>query len=106
ALDWPAETRLRILLTGADTLHVYPPPALPFDLVNNYGPTECTVVVTSGVVRPDEWSERLPSIGRAIVNTEIHILDDQMRPVPAGTSVEIYVAGAGTARGYLTQAEL
>src|SRR5215471_3355155 len=49
-LDWPANTGLRYLLTGADTLKTYPSARLPFVLVNNYGPTECTVVSTSGVV--------------------------------------------------------
>jgi non-ribosomal peptide synthetase component F len=44
ALEWPTQIALRVLLTGADTLHHYPSPRLPFKLVNNYGPTECTVV--------------------------------------------------------------
>jgi len=43
-LKWPEQTALRVLLTGADTLHHRPSPDLPFALVNNYGPTECTVV--------------------------------------------------------------
>src|SRR5580765_1008008 len=47
-LDWPKETALRLLLTGADTLHRYPGKELPFAVVNNYGPTEATVVATSG----------------------------------------------------------
>jgi amino acid adenylation domain-containing protein len=106
AASWPEETQLRLLLTGADTLHVYPPPSLPFEVVNNYGPTECTVVATSGIVRPNENSERLPTIGRAIANTQIHILDDQMRPVPIGRPGEIYIGGAGVARGYLDRAGL
>src|SRR5438309_4973918 len=41
-LEWSEETDVRFLLTGADTLRVYPPAGLPFVLVNNYGPTECT----------------------------------------------------------------
>jgi non-ribosomal peptide synthetase component F len=49
-MDWPAETALQFLLTGADTLHRYPEKGLPFEVVNNYGPTECTVVTTSGRV--------------------------------------------------------
>ena len=51
-LDWPPNTALRVLLTGADTLHRYPAPGLPFQLVNNYGPTECSVVATSGTISP------------------------------------------------------
>ena len=50
AADWPADTALRFLLTGADTLHGRPRATLPFSLINNYGPTECTVVATSGPI--------------------------------------------------------
>lgn len=106
ALDWPTATRLRLLLTGADTLHVYPPATLPFQVVNNYGPTECTVVATSGVVQADDCADRLPTIGRPIANTQIHILDDQARPVPVGTPGEIYIGGAGVGRGYLNRPDL
>ena len=49
-LEWPAHTALRTLLTGAETLRQFPSDDLPFQLVNNYGPTECTVVATSGSV--------------------------------------------------------
>jgi acyl-CoA synthetase (AMP-forming)/AMP-acid ligase II/acyl carrier protein len=99
ALPWPRTAALRILLTGADTLHRRPAPDMPFVLVNNYGPTECTVVATSGPVTA-ETSDALPSIGRAIDNTEIHILDEKMRQVRKGDAGEIYIAGAGVARGY------
>jgi amino acid adenylation domain-containing protein len=100
-LAWPKESALRFLLTGADSLHHYPPAHLPFTLVNNYGPTECTVVATSGAVLPQETGNELPPIGRPIENTEIYIVDRTMKPVPAGTIGEIYVGGAGLARGYL-----
>lgn len=98
-LHWPRPVSLRILLTGAEALRRRPTPDLPFVLVNNYGPTECTVVATSGVVLAD-GSTNTPSIGRPIDNTVIHILDEEMRPVPHGDSGEIYIGGAGVARGY------
>jgi amino acid adenylation domain-containing protein len=105
-LDWPAKTALRVLLTGADTLHHYPPRTLPFQLVNNYGPTECTVVTTSGTVLPDEHPDRLPTIGRPIANTEVYILNESMQQVPIGDPGEIYIGGAGLARGYRNRPDL
>ncbi|MCY1009397.1 AMP-binding protein [Nannocystis pusilla] len=51
-LQWPARCDLRVLLTGGDRLRVRPGPGLPFAVVNNYGPTEATVVTTSGLVPP------------------------------------------------------
>jgi acyl-CoA synthetase (AMP-forming)/AMP-acid ligase II/acyl carrier protein len=103
-LPWPAHTRLRTLLTGADTLHRRPSPGLPFTVVNNYGPTECTVVATSGVVTAG--GEGLPSIGKAISNTLVRILDEARQPVPDGTEGELWVGGAGVARGYRRQPQL
>src|SRR5580698_124880 len=102
-IDWPGETALRILLTGADTLHRRPPANLPFKLVNNYGPTECTVVATSGMVAPASTGQQSPSIGTPIDNTEAFILDEQMKPVADGTVGELYIGGAGLARGYRKQ---
>ncbi len=105
-LPWPAEIRLRFLLTGADTLHHYPPVNLPFPLVNNYGPTECTVVATSAAVFSTANADRLPPIGYPIDNTKVYILDSNMKPVPSGKIGEIYLAGASVARGYLNDPEL
>lgn len=104
SLPWPATTSLRFLLTGADTLHRYPPPGLPFALVNNYGPTEATVVATSGVV-PAHTDGR-PTIGRPIAGTEIYILDEQLRALPVGEVGELCIAGAGLARGYRNRPDL
>jgi acyl-CoA synthetase (AMP-forming)/AMP-acid ligase II/acyl carrier protein len=105
-LPWPRDTALRIMLTGADTLHVYPSAHLPFVLVNNYGPTECTVVATSGPVLPNQDSGVLPAIGWPIMNTEILILDPQMRPVRAGEVGELYIGGICLARGYRNRPDL
>lgn len=105
-LRWPSNTSLRFLLTGADVLHRYPQADLPFALVNNYGPTECTVVATSGIVLPDARSETLPSIGQAIDGFRIYIVDEQMKRVPEGASGELLIGGAGVGRGYLNLPEL
>jgi amino acid adenylation domain-containing protein len=105
-LPWPPETALRTMLTGADTLHVYPPAGLPFLLVNNYGPTECTVVATSGPVHSNASTHQLPPIGRAIANTETHILDELGNQVPMGTAGELHIGGIGVARGYRNRPQL
>lgn len=106
AMEWPAGMPLRAMLTGADTLHRFPPPGLPFALINNYGPTECTVVATSGVVPVAGAAASQPSIGRPIANTEVFILDEHLQQVPAGTTGELHVGGEGLARGYLNQPAL
>jgi amino acid adenylation domain-containing protein len=106
ALEWPSNAPLRFMLTGADTLHHYPAAKLPFILVNNYGPTECTVVATSGAINPNERTEQRPPIGRPIANARVHIVDEHMRPVPTGAPGEICIGGAGVARGYRNRSTL
>jgi amino acid adenylation domain-containing protein len=105
-LSWPSESTLRVLLTGADTLRRCPPDDLPFALVNNYGPTECTVVATSGTVPPQNGGDDPPSIGRPIENVTVHIVDEHMQAVPTGTPGELLIGGAGVARGYMNAPEL
>lgn len=104
AHPWPDGTALRYLLTGGEALHRHPAAGLPFNLVNNYGPTECTVVATSGVVPAAKAAELHPavppSIGRPIAQTQIWILDRDGNPVPPGQVGEIYIGGSSVARGY------
>jgi amino acid adenylation domain-containing protein len=97
-IDWPADALLRFLLTGADRLKLRPRAGLPFTFVNNYGPTECTVVATSGEVSPE--GADLPSIGHAIKGTEIHLLDENGEPAAHGEPGEIWIGGRQVARGY------
>ncbi|HEX2203309.1 MAG TPA: amino acid adenylation domain-containing protein, partial [Longimicrobium sp.] len=104
ALEWPRETALRWLLTGGDRLRARPAAALPFGLSNNYGPTECTVVATSGLVASE--GDRAPSIGGPIENTRVYVLDGAMRPLPPGVPGELFIGGAQVARGYLGRPEL
>jgi len=98
AMSWPATTFLRFLLTGGDVLHRGPAADLPFRVVNNYGPTECTVVSTSVVLKPRLLGA--PPIGRPITDTSIYLLDEEGQPVADGDAGEIYIGGAGVGRGY------
>lgn len=68
-------------------------------LVNRYGPTEATVAVTSGVLRPG--SNGRVSIGHPIARSAIYLVDSKMRPVPPGVVGELLIGGASLARGYL-----
>ncbi|MEJ6479888.1 non-ribosomal peptide synthase/polyketide synthase [Nostoc punctiforme UO1] len=107
SLEWPTESlALRTILTGGDKLHQYPSDLVPFQLVNNYGPTENTVVTTSGLVVAKEQDQISPSIGRAIANTQIYILDSNLQPVPIGIPGELHIAGVGLAKGYLNRPDL
>jgi amino acid adenylation domain-containing protein/thioester reductase-like protein len=78
-------------------------------LVNTYGPTEATVVATwcdlTGPQAVDTAGRLLP-IGQAIDNLQVHVLDDDFRPVPVGTPGELYLEGVGLARGYLHRSDL
>jgi amino acid adenylation domain-containing protein len=104
--DWAAETALRVLLTGGDTLRRRPPAGLPFAVINNYGPTECAVVATSGTVCAENGSPEWPSIGRPISGAAAHILDDALRPVVPGEAGELCMSGALVGRGYRNTPEL
>jgi len=67
-------------------------------IANLYGPTEATVYTTADWLEGDEEA---PPIGRPLPNTRVHVLNPHLRPVPPGVPGELYIAGAGLARGYL-----
>ncbi|MFJ8790574.1 amino acid adenylation domain-containing protein [Streptomyces sp. NPDC102462] len=66
-------------------------------MFNSYGPTETTVDATLWRCEADA---ALVAIGRPVVNTRVYVLDERLDPVPVGVPGELYVAGAGPARGY------
>lgn len=105
-LEWPEKVALRTLLTGGDLLHNAPTSPGSFVLVNNYGPTEYSVVGTSGTVSPIQKTNWQPSIGRPIANTHVYLLDHHMQPVPPGVAGELFLGGAGLARGYAYRPDL
>jgi amino acid adenylation domain-containing protein/FkbH-like protein len=67
-----------------------------------YGPSETTTYSTYTL----RQAGAPPTVGRAIANTEIYLLDDKKQPVPTGEIGEIYIGGAGVARGYLHRPDL
>lgn len=100
ALDWSEPTSLEYVLTGGDALRLPAGLRLPFRVVNNYGPTESTVVTTSAEV---VTGTAVPPIGRPVRGTFVYVVDRHGRPVPTGVPGELLVGGAGLARGYRGQ---
>ncbi|WP_374950232.1 amino acid adenylation domain-containing protein [Mucilaginibacter sp.] len=77
------------------------------DFYNMYGPTEASVTSTSLWLQgpPDNWP-LLPTIGKAIENTEMFILDEQLNYIPDGEVGELCISGINLAEGYLNRPEL
>ncbi|GCF10053.1 non-ribosomal peptide synthetase/type I polyketide synthase [Dictyobacter arantiisoli] len=106
-----AQESTRALIIGGEALHgedlVFWQNDLPdVRLINEYGPTEtvvgCCVYEVSARVR---ISGAVP-IGRPIANTQIYLFDQYLQPVPIGVYGELYIGGAGVARGYLNAPDL
>ncbi|MDG4810864.1 amino acid adenylation domain-containing protein [Micromonospora sp. WMMD1120] len=89
---------LRTLVVGGSQLRRRPPVDFPAEVVNAYGPTECSIVTTAGPVSPD--GPGAIDIGAPVDNRRLRLLDAAGRPVPPGAVGELYVGGAGVARGY------
>ena len=103
--EWPGSAKLKILC-GGEPLSSDLAGALlerAASVWNMYGPTETTVWSTCH--RITDPTTTIP-IGKPIANTQIYILDRYMRPQPIGIPGEIYIGGAGVARGYLGREEL
>ena len=102
---WMGNPELKIL-SGGEAL----PPDLAGELLerssslwNMYGPTETTI--WSSIHRVKNETDPVV-IGRPIANTEIHVLDKWLNPVPIGVAGELYIGGDGLARGYWNRPEL
>jgi amino acid adenylation domain-containing protein len=96
---------LKYVLTGGDKLSALDLEGINYSVVNNYGPTEYTVVTSSYAITGKEPT-LTPPIGKPIANTFVRLLNEQERAVPIGVIGEISVGGEGLARGYLNRTEL
>ena len=105
-LDEPGFARMRVrrLFVGGEALAAdlarRAAEAIPgLEVVNEYGPTECCIQVTTYVCDPADTSLVVP-LGRPIPNLRAYVLDARLQPVPAPVTGELWVAGAGLGRGY------
>ena len=74
-------------------------------LLNEYGPTEATVVATTHELGAGAQSREVP-IGRPIANVQTYVLDRHLNPVPIGVPGELHIGGVGVARGYHKRPDL
>ncbi|WP_185150853.1 non-ribosomal peptide synthetase [Peribacillus simplex] len=93
---------IRAILTGGDRLKTIPD-HLNFDLYNNYGPTEGTVVSTAYKVLSSD--DTVIPIGKPILNAEAYVFNTRIKPTPKGQIGELYIGGKGIARGYINNPE-
>ncbi|KAF9365763.1 hypothetical protein BGX34_008367, partial [Mortierella sp. NVP85] len=105
----PLSTKLKLISAGEElpvTLLSALRPLIPNGcIMNEYGPTEATIVTTNWKSSHDFNGATVP-VGRPIANKRIYILDDRQRPSPLGVIGELYIGGVGIARGYLNRPEL
>ncbi|MBW4629686.1 MAG: amino acid adenylation domain-containing protein [Brasilonema octagenarum HA4186-MV1] len=105
-------SHLREIITAGEQLQITPAISQWFSklndctLHNHYGPSETHVVTTFTLTDSVDTWPLLPPIGKPIANTQIHILDKYLQPVPIGVPGELYIGGISLARGYLNRPEL
>ena len=75
-------------------------------LVNQYGPTECTMTSSYHPISPADDQSAIAPIGRPIPYAQFYVLDEYLNPVPVGIEGELYIGGDGLARGYLNRSSL
>ena len=106
----PPTTRLhRMVLGGEETspslCHQLQQRFSNVPITNTYGPTECCIDATAISLNGLSEDARVP-IGRPLPNYHAYVLDSCLEPVPSGVVGELYIAGAGLARGYVGRAGL
>ncbi|MEK8127215.1 amino acid adenylation domain-containing protein [Paenibacillus filicis] len=104
---------LREVFLGGEPIHVnrlsawLRSPRFRAEIVNTYGPTECTDIAAFYRMKPSETGQAptIP-IGQSIYNTQLYVLDASLQLLPDGRIGELYIGGAGLAKGYYQAPEL
>ncbi len=109
--DGEASDRCRVFVIGGEALLAeqvafWRTHAPNTRLVNEYGPTETVVGCCVYEVNADTATTGAVPIGRPIANTQLYILDRDLHPAPIGVTGELYIGGAGLARGYVNRPDL
>lgn len=99
------DLKLKYLFTAGEKLKPVLTNGLSYELIDYYGPTECTVYATFKKVK-DENGQYVSSIGKPIANTQAYILGQQLELLPVGATGELYIGGTLLAKGYLNNEEL
>ncbi|MBD2498497.1 non-ribosomal peptide synthetase [Nostoc sp. FACHB-280] len=105
-------THLKEIITAGEQLQITPAISQWFSklndctLHNHYGPSESHAVTSFTLSKSVDTWPLLPPIGKAISNTQIHILDKHLQPVPVGVPGELYIGGVTLARGYFNRPDL
>jgi len=106
-----ALVKLENLLAGGDVLSVgvvekFLRMGSGCRLINGYGPTENTTFTCCYEMRGERTFEASVPIGKPISNTEVYVLDHNLKLCPVGAPGQLFIGGAGLARGYFNRAEL
>ncbi|WP_067568760.1 amino acid adenylation domain-containing protein [Nocardia acidivorans] len=101
----PERLALQYLFCAGEKLNPVATDHLPYTVIDYYGPTEATIFATCRVMEPGS-ENRTPSIGSAISDTEVFILDNDLGDVMAGAPGELCLAGTCLALGYLGDSDL
>ncbi|TWI80850.1 non-ribosomal peptide synthetase, partial [Chitinophaga japonensis] len=102
--EQPAGMALKYVLIGGDRLPEVDISRLSYTLVNQYGPTESTVMVTDHPIY--ELTGKQPPIGKPLANTTLYVLDGNRQLLPVGVPGELYIGGVQLAKGYLNKPDL
>ncbi|MGB3466255.1 MAG: amino acid adenylation domain-containing protein, partial [Cyclobacteriaceae bacterium] len=106
--DFSASTLKKVIIGGEkaeiETFRIWQTHNSGIPVINTYGPTEATVIALTYEI--DENPDRPVPVGKPISNVQVYVLNDQLQPRAIGVPGELYISGAGVARGYFGNPDL